>query len=197
MDFFPLYDSSQVKIDFFPFYNHVLETSIQNIRFHIQDLFKMSTDIVLSYLTTILTLECEILCLSIFGGSLLIFMISTPKSKTQQNKAEKKIPIDSQYDKKQNFINAVKKGEVAKFEKLIDTGIDVNAKYEKNNTALIWAAKNNHAEIVRLLLDNRANVNAKNRFVIALQIRCTSIKSHFGNSTFYMASNPHVADELP
>ena len=72
---------------------------------------------------------------------------------------------------------------MAKFEKLIDTGIDVNAKYEKNNTALIWAAKNNHAEIVRLLLDNRANVNAKNRFAIALQIRCTSIKSHFGNST--------------
>ena len=125
----------------------------------------MTTDIVLSYLTTILTLECEILCLSIFGGSLLIFMISTPKSKTQPNKAENKIPIDSQYDKKQNFIDAVKKGEVTKIEKLINTGIDVNAKYEKNNTALIWAAKNNHAEIVRLLLDNRANVYAKNRFV--------------------------------
>ena len=60
---------------------------------------------------------------------------------------------------------AAKKGDLPEVRRLIAEGADINAKdqddYEHGATALILASANGYREIVQLLLDKGANVNAK------------------------------------
>src|SRR6185436_1060365 len=48
--------------------------------------------------------------------------------------------------------------------RLLDAGIDVNAKARYNATALMFASDKGHVEIVRLLIERGANVNAEDTF---------------------------------
>jgi len=59
------------------------------------------------------------------------------------------------------LIMAVKNGDVEKVQRLIEQSANVNAKRENGWTALRWAAFFGHKEIVKLLIQAGADVNAK------------------------------------
>ncbi len=62
------------------------------------------------------------------------------------------------------LINAANKGDSEVVEALLDSGADINARDEQNQTALHKAASRGHNSIVNLLLERGADVNAKNLF---------------------------------
>src|SRR5207237_498649 len=62
---------------------------------------------------------------------------------------------------KDALIVAARKGDVAAVKSLLDGGADPNAKTEYGATALSFAADKGHAEIVKLLIASKANVNSK------------------------------------
>jgi len=49
------------------------------------------------------------------------------------------------------FFQAVQDGNVAEIKRLIEAGADVNAQDNEGYTALMFASKNGHKEIVKLL----------------------------------------------
>jgi ankyrin repeat protein len=62
------------------------------------------------------------------------------------------------------LIKAAGKGDSEVVEALLDSGADINARDEQNQTALHQAANRGHAPVVKLLLERGADVNAKNLF---------------------------------
>jgi hypothetical protein len=59
------------------------------------------------------------------------------------------------------FVNACRSGDLKQVKKLIEAGIDVNARRHKGGrTGLMFAAQKNHIAIVELLLNNGCDVNA-------------------------------------
>lgn len=59
------------------------------------------------------------------------------------------------------FVNACRSGDVEQVEKIIEKGIDVNARRHRGGrTGLMFAAQKNHLEVVKLLLKKGADVNA-------------------------------------
>ena len=72
-----------------------------------------------------------------------------------------------QYKKKQKggtnddeLIKAIINGNKETVENLLEKGANVNAKDNREGSALIWASKRGHKEIVEMLLEKGANVNA-------------------------------------
>ena len=61
--------------------------------------------------------------------------------------------------KEDKFIAFAANGELDKIENYIKKGIDVNVRNKSKWTALAYACKYNHIEIVKLLVDSGANVN--------------------------------------
>jgi ankyrin repeat protein len=62
------------------------------------------------------------------------------------------------------LIKAADKGDPEIVEALLDSGADINARDEQNQTTLHKAASRGHTPIVKLLLERGADVNAKNLF---------------------------------
>lgn len=60
-----------------------------------------------------------------------------------------------------NFRDAAKKGDLAQVQELLDAKI-INLADEKGYTALSWAARRGHVDVVQCLLDNQADVNSQN-----------------------------------
>ena len=54
-----------------------------------------------------------------------------------------------------------KEGDTAKVQALLSDGANVNAKDEKDRTALMGAATENHIDTVKLLINSGADVNLK------------------------------------
>ena len=71
------------------------------------------------------------------------------------NKTGDKKKIDS-------FLTAVSKGDLQQVRKMIDEGIDVNARWWTGDSALWEAATRGQTEIVKLLIDAGADVNITN-----------------------------------
>ena len=73
-------------------------------------------------------------------------------------------------DKNAKLIQASEKGNVADAQAVLIDGADINATevreddgvYVRGITALMMASANGHTEVVKLLLDNGADVNVKN-----------------------------------
>jgi outer membrane protein assembly factor BamB len=61
---------------------------------------------------------------------------------------------------------------------LLAKGIDVNAKTDYGATALHFAASKGHLEIVKILLEHKAEVNAKDTFYSALPLDWAQMGSH-------------------
>ena len=59
-----------------------------------------------------------------------------------------------------DFLEAAKRGDVPAVKAFIANGANVNEKYNKGFTSLIFASMNGHLEVVQALLDKGADVNA-------------------------------------
>jgi hypothetical protein len=64
----------------------------------------------------------------------------------------------------QDLLAAVRKGDAVAVKALLDGGLPVDTKFRYDRTALSFAADRGHADIVTLLLDRGANVNAADTF---------------------------------
>ncbi|MCX7998213.1 MAG: ankyrin repeat domain-containing protein, partial [Leptospiraceae bacterium] len=63
------------------------------------------------------------------------------------------------------FLDAAKRGDLRKLRLALENGVDINTKDEQSQaTALILAANKGHLEIVKFLLDNRANVYLEDEY---------------------------------
>lgn len=61
-----------------------------------------------------------------------------------------------------DFINACKNGNLSRAENLLDEGANIEARDGSDRqTALVFAANEGHIDIVRMLIDRRANINAQ------------------------------------
>ncbi|KAM9994583.1 hypothetical protein ACTFIZ_007730 [Dictyostelium cf. discoideum] len=70
---------------------------------------------------------------------------------------------DDQYFINQRLINAAKRGEEENVEEFVldpENKVDINCTDSIGETSLHWAAKNNHAEVIKVLIRLKANVNA-------------------------------------
>ena len=78
----------------------------------------------------------------------------------------------------QDLLAAVRKGDAAAVKVLLDGGLPVDTKFRYDRTALSFAADRGHADIVRLLLDRGANVNAPDTFYQATPLVWAAQNEH-------------------
>jgi len=72
--------------------------------------------------------------------------------------------IDSQAGDLDFFVEAVRKNKIDEVRALIEKGVDVDSRdVFGDNTGLHWAAKLGLAEMARLLIDNDADIDIRNR----------------------------------
>jgi Ankyrin repeats (many copies) len=62
------------------------------------------------------------------------------------------------------YLDAVRKGDAAAVKAVLDQGVEVDAKFRYDRTALSFAADRGSVEIVKMLLERGADVNAKDTF---------------------------------
>lgn len=62
------------------------------------------------------------------------------------------------------LFTAARKGDARAVKELLAQGVDVNARYRYNRTALSFAADRGHLEVVKVLLEQGADVNTKDTF---------------------------------
>lgn len=70
----------------------------------------------------------------------------------------------SNLKKERQFFQAVQYGDIPELEKILKTGVDINARHTFGWTALHVAAINNNIDVIKLLLKKGADVNAADEF---------------------------------
>jgi outer membrane protein assembly factor BamB len=73
---------------------------------------------------------------------------------------------------------AAREGDAAVVKRLLDGGVDANAKTPYGATALSFAAEKGHIEVVRLLIHAGADVNVKDTFYNATPLTWATSKNH-------------------
>ena len=76
------------------------------------------------------------------------------------------------------FFSAVEEGNIKKVASLLGAGIEPNSKDKYDNTALHYASKKGHSEIVKLLLEKGANVNAQDNDIGYTVLHRASMAGH-------------------
>lgn len=85
------------------------------------------------------------------------------------------------------FLAAVKKGDAYHVLSFIKQGISIDTRFAHGNTALIWAAINNHFEVAQLLIKMKINIGAENNHgKTALYY---SALKEYNNITYLLLSN--------
>jgi ankyrin repeat protein len=59
------------------------------------------------------------------------------------------------------LLDAARKGDLKQIQKLLDSGVDVNQRDKTGFTALHWAAMANRKEVAELLIQKKADINAR------------------------------------
>jgi hypothetical protein len=80
--------------------------------------------------------------------------------------------------RREAYLDAVRKGDVAAVKTVLDQGVEVDARFRYDRTALSFAADRGHLEIVRMLLERGADVNAKDTFYNATAMVWALDKGH-------------------
>lgn len=83
-------------------------------------------------------------------------------------------------DLNQQLWDAARAGDAASVKALLAKGADVNAKFRYGATALSYASDKGHLEVVKVLLDNQADVNVKDTFYGATPLVWAAQKGHTG-----------------
>ncbi len=113
----------------------------------------------------------EYLRAAAFGAALVAtpVVMNACKGKTEAPKeqTEKKPEVSPEEKEKTGELNkqlldAIVKGETKKVKELLDEGAEANAEDEQGNTALWGALKASKLDIVKILIENEADVNAIN-----------------------------------
>ena len=60
-----------------------------------------------------------------------------------------------------DLLDAARKGNLKRVQKLLDSGADVNQRDKTGFTALHWAAMTNKQEVAKLLIEKKADINAR------------------------------------
>ena len=66
--------------------------------------------------------------------------------------------------KEEKLFDAVKSGDLAEVERLLNAGADIEARDRWGNTPLHYACINGHTEVARMLLDHGADVGARDQW---------------------------------
>ncbi len=73
--------------------------------------------------------------------------------------------MNKQNNLNDTLIDAAKFGNLKSMQTALDSGADINTKYDcSGDTALHWAARNNHLELVKELVARKIDVNTQNCF---------------------------------
>ncbi|MCX6774222.1 MAG: ankyrin repeat domain-containing protein, partial [Candidatus Micrarchaeota archaeon] len=90
--------------------------------------------------------------------------INKPDLARQKLSTEKRnVSPEKQKQFNSMLLDAALIGNVKRVERLLKAGADVNTKYKKGWTALMYAAGNGHSETTKILIENGADVNAKKK----------------------------------
>jgi ankyrin repeat protein len=76
------------------------------------------------------------------------------------------------------FIKTTKENTIGELTKPADIGADVNAGDQNRRTALMWACLSGRLEIVKILIQRKANVNAKDFFQSNTPLMVASSGNH-------------------
>lgn len=60
-----------------------------------------------------------------------------------------------------DLLDAARKGDLKRIQKLLDSGADINQRDNTGFTALHWAAMTNKQDVVKLLIQKKADINAR------------------------------------
>ncbi len=90
--------------------------------------------------------------------SLLALIASCEKSPARQELADKNVKYSER-----EFLKRVKDADLAAVELFLASKMNVDARDQEGQTALMIAASEGHNEIVRLLVEHGADVNTKDR----------------------------------
>ena len=89
---------------------------------------------------------------------LMLWLVAGPLAAAQTPQTPEKV------EKAEALAAAARKGDAAAVTRLLDEGVDVNAKFRYGTTALSFAADHGHLEVVKVLLARGAEVNVKDTF---------------------------------
>jgi hypothetical protein len=81
-------------------------------------------------------------------------------------------------DMSDQLFEAARRGDAAAVKALLDKGVDVNTKFRYGATALSYASDKGHVEVVKLLLERKADANVKDTFYNATPIIWAAQKGH-------------------
>lgn len=76
------------------------------------------------------------------------------------------------------FFAAARAGDVAKVKAMLDAGMDVNTKNDYGATAIVYAAEKGHLDVLKLLIERKADVNAQDTFYNANAFTWAMMKDH-------------------
>lgn len=85
-------------------------------------------------------------------------------------------PVVTTGNTQETYFAAARAGDIAKLKELLDAGFNVNTKTEYGATALCYAAENGHLEAIKLLLERKIDIHAKDTFYTADAITWAQMK---------------------
>lgn len=95
-----------------------------------------------------------------------------------------------------DIVRAVQYGAIDRVKELFDEGFDVNQPDEDTITLLHWAAINNRTNIVRYLLQQKANVDSRGGDLCSTPLHWASRQGHLSSVVLLMnaGADPRIKD---
>lgn len=99
-----------------------------------------------------------------------------------RNTTNSKVQVNIEVDKAntlnvKSYFEAVKLGKVEEVKKYLEAGLSPDVQDQDSNTALIHASQSGNLELVKLLIENNANVNMANKDGL-IPMRAAAVSEH-------------------